>query len=245
MLLKQAEETLLDPVKRFAYDRFGPSINEPGPTWKNCATVSDYLKRGIQQVNTLQVLNAFGLLIYSALAYLRVVNAIGTYWRWLLWAASWVFEIYVVTRPYAPPVAASVINPLLTTFANHPPYLQFQLIELVRKLWLTFQFALGYLGPLLQSPEAARMQGNPDAVMKQQLDRLEATAIAADTEASRMKGMEMAPFASDESSMRNLRGVAKEWLVQNTIRSDPEVRDALRTAIQRPRAQEPTEAADT
>ena len=37
----------------------------------------------------------------------------------------------------------------------------------------------------------------------------------------------MAPFAGDEAAVKELRGRVREWLVQNTIRADPEVRDAM------------------
>ena len=44
--LKLASETLLDPVKRFAYDRFGPDILE----WRHCASHQDYILYGFQRL---------------------------------------------------------------------------------------------------------------------------------------------------------------------------------------------------
>ena len=46
-------------------------------------------------------------------------------------------------------------------------------------------------------------------------------------EATRLLALDMAPFAGDEQALKDLRGKMKEWLVQNTIRADPEVRDAV------------------
>jgi hypothetical protein len=40
---KRANDALADPVKRFAYDRFGPSILE----WKGCSTIRDYVVTGL------------------------------------------------------------------------------------------------------------------------------------------------------------------------------------------------------
>lgn len=42
-----------------------------------------------------------------------------------------------------------------------------------------------------------------------------------------MLALDMAPFAGDEQALKDVRGTMKEWLVQNTIRADPEVRDAV------------------
>lgn len=42
MMLKQAYDVLKDPVKRFAYDRFGPEVMG----WQHCSTTYDYLVGG-------------------------------------------------------------------------------------------------------------------------------------------------------------------------------------------------------
>jgi len=41
--LKLADETLKDPVKRFAYDRFGADMLE----WKQCKTTYDFVSQGL------------------------------------------------------------------------------------------------------------------------------------------------------------------------------------------------------
>ena len=43
--------------------------------------------------------------------------------------------------------------------------------------------------------------------------------------------MEMTPFAGDEAGTKELRGRMKDWLVNNTIKNDPEVRDAMGRAL--------------
>jgi len=42
--LTLARDTLLDPAKRFAYDRFGPDMLR----WQHCKTVRDFLITGAQ-----------------------------------------------------------------------------------------------------------------------------------------------------------------------------------------------------
>ena len=56
-----------------------------------------------------------------------------------------------------------------------------------------------------------------------------------DGEASRLLQLEMTPLVGDEQGLGELRGKVKEWLVTNTIRADPEVRDAMGRALVRRR----------
>ena len=50
-------------------------------------------------------------------------------------------------------------------------------------------------------------------------------------ETSRLLALDMAPLAGDEGGVKDLRGRVREWLVQNTIRADPEVRNAVGKAL--------------
>ena len=79
-------------------------------------------------------------------------------------------------------------------------------------------------------------------MLRHQLDRLEAAAQATDVEATRLMGMEMSPFVGDPQGLKDVKGKVKEWLVQNTIRSDPEVRDAIGTLLKRRRVDAPAGA---
>jgi hypothetical protein len=166
----------------------------------------------------------------------------GKYWRWLTLIVLCVFELHTISRPYFPPIAGKLINPILTTFTYHPPYLPFQLIQLARKMSITLYIAFSQIGPLLQPPSAMPQNANSEVVLRQQLDRLEATAKATDVEATRLMGMEMSPFVGDPQGLKDVKGKVKEWLVQNTIRSDPEVRDAIGTLLKRRRVDAPAGA---
>ena len=54
--------------------------------------------------------------------------------------------------------------------------------------------------------------------------------------------LDMAPYAVDEPGVKELQARVKEWLVQNTIRADPEVRDAMGRALGRRRVGVPVGA---
>ncbi len=63
-----------------------------------------------------------------------------------------------------------------------------------------------------------------------------------EAEAGRLLAMDMAPFAGDEPGTKELSGKVREWLVNNTIRSDPEVRDAMGRAVAKRRTGVPSGA---
>ena len=52
----------------------------------------------------------------------------------------------------------------------------------------------------------------------------------------------MSPFVGDEQALNDVKGKVKEWLVQNTIRNDPEVRDAMGNLLRKRRANVPAGA---
>jgi hypothetical protein len=230
--LKLAQDTLLNPTKRFAYERFGPTMVE----WQRCSSMRDYIIQGLQSILPYYGMAAVFMYLLGLLGYLEW----GKYWRWLTLFSLCVFELTVISRPYFPTIASNVINPLLTTFTKHPPYLPFQLISLARKLSITLYIAFSQIGPLLQPTEAATT--TPEAALSAQLQRLEGTAKAADVETSRLMGMEMSPFAGDPEALKDIKGKVKEWLVQNTIRNDPEVRDTMGNLLKKRRVDAPAGA---
>jgi hypothetical protein len=232
--LKLAQDTLLNPAKRFAYERFGPEIIG----WQHCSTIRDYLVHGLQSILPYYGMAAIAMYFLGLLGYLEW----GKFWRWISILVLCIFELHTISRPYFPLIAARVLNPLFTTFTSHPPYLPFQLIQLARKLSVTLYIALSQLGPLIQPPTATAQSGNAEQVLQQQLDRMDQTAKAVEIDASRLQALEMVPFVEDPQAMKEVKGKVKEWLVQNTIRSDPEVRDAMGTVLRSRRTDAPAGA---
>ncbi|KAH7026126.1 membrane associated DnaJ chaperone-like protein [Microdochium trichocladiopsis] len=246
MQLKTASEVLTDPAKRFAYERFGPEMLK----WQHCTTIRDYIMRGAQALIPYYLLAAIVMYGMGMMGYLEW----GKYWRWLTIVVLCVFELHTVTRPAYPRLVAAVINPLLTRFTHHGPYLPFQLITLARKLSVTFYIALSQIGPLVlrggnnasgKGGTAASTGDTSEKVLRQTLDRIEQAAQTLDADASRLMELEMAPFAGDPALVNSMRGKLREWLVQNTIRSDPMVKDALGRSFQKRRADAPAGAKGT
>jgi hypothetical protein len=141
------------------------------------------------------------------------------------------FEMHTITRPAFPPIFTKVVNPLLAAF-GHPPLLPYQQLVLVRKVMVSIFIALSQLGPVLQ-PEASKVDSS-EVALQRNLNAVVQLGGMLDQETSRIGGLNMAPFINGgEASVLHLRKQAKDWLVQNTIRNDPEVREAVGIALAR------------
>jgi hypothetical protein len=238
--LKTAADTLTDPAKRFAYERFGPDV----VSWARCVTVRDYVVRGAQALVPYYGTAAVFMYGLGLLGYLDW----GRYERWLVLAVLFVFEAHCVTRPGMPAVLEKVVNPLLGRLAGRAPYLQFQAIALARKLSVTVYIAFSQIGPLLAADTSSGQLvvggngGDDEKALRQGLERLEMTVKRLDTDATRLLETEMAPFSGDEETRNSMWAKVKEWLVQNTIRSDPMVRDALGRSFAKRRMDAPAGA---
>ncbi|KAI5462445.1 hypothetical protein BGZ63DRAFT_486053 [Mariannaea sp. PMI_226] len=240
MHLKQASDTLQDVAKRFAYERFGPDIIR----WQKCATFKDFVSYGVLSgILPHYAVAAATVYIFGLFGYMDF----GKYYRWLVLITLCVFELHVVTRLDFPPWV-NVVNAFLTRFTSHPPFLPFQIISLARKLSITIYIGLSQIGPLLDvhfnGDQKAATQ-NEEKALKENLARLEATITHLDADAARLLDMELAAYKGDAEATKNLQGKMREWLVQNTIRADPMVRDALGNSLKRRRLGAPAGAKGT
>ncbi|TLD21225.1 hypothetical protein PspLS_09169 [Pyricularia sp. CBS 133598] len=259
MRLKTAQETLVNPARRFAYDRLGPDV----VSWTRCTTIRDFVSQGLQNLVPFYGATAAFMWFLGWMGYLEW----GRTWRWLTFSAMFLFEVHVVTRPRHPALFVSFINPALsrlsalvgTAAVNRQqqlssPYLPFQAIQLARKVAVTLYVAFSHIGPLLGADTSSgninvsrkeRDASKADEQLHQALMRLEQMASAVGGDADNLLKMELVPFQGDAEAVANVQGKMKEWLVNNTIRSDPMVRDALGTALRRRRVDAPHGAQGT
>ena len=223
--MKLARDTLVDPAKRFAYDRFGPEILQ----WQqHCKTIRDFVLHGVRDTAVYYVGSMCFLVLLGVLGYLES----GKFWRYLVVASLFATEVYTMTRPEFPGFLTGIVNPVLTATRLRSPYLPFQMLTLLRKLAIALFSAISQLSPLLRDPNAAQ---ESDTISPQHLDRLDALTKTTYQEVARLLGLDLAPFFGEQTSMRELRKSLKEWLVQNTIRNDPEVAKAVREEFDRRR----------
>ncbi|KAI0528415.1 hypothetical protein GGR58DRAFT_496103 [Xylaria digitata] len=235
--LKTASDVLTDPAQRFAYERFGPDITG----WRHCVTLRDYVWRGLQT----QVLQHYGLaaVVLYGLGWLGYFE-FGRYWRWVTLLILCAFEAHTVMRPRFPVFVEAFVNPFLVRFTSHAPYLPFQVVALARRVAIAIYIAFGQLGPILQAGRDQEVAAGEKALQKN-LENLENVAKFMDLDATRLMELEMAPFVGDSEVIKDMRSKLKEWLVQNTIRADPMVRDALGKSLQKRRVDAPAGAKGT
>lgn len=232
--LKLARDTLVDPAKRFAYDRFGPDILE----WKQCVTIRDFVFHGAQRAVAPYVAGGAIMVLLGMLGYLQW----GRYWRYLATAAMIVFEANTITRPEFPLMISKIINPLFDMFKLHPPLLPFQLRTIARRFILSLFIAMTQIAPVFSNP--GREAQDTQKAQQQQLDRLSQITALTDRDAQALLTLETMPFTSEDGKV-DLRGKVKDWLVQNSIRSDRVVRDAMGNALRRRREGAPAGARGT
>lgn len=65
--LKNAQDTLTHPARKYAYDRFGPEILG----WQNCSSVRDYLLFGLQTCLPVYLGGAMVMVLLAFTGYLQ------------------------------------------------------------------------------------------------------------------------------------------------------------------------------
>jgi curved DNA-binding protein CbpA len=238
--LKTMRDVVLDPAKRFAYDRFGPEIFAQ---CQGCITVKDYMDSALISVAT-----SYGALLViligaNALGFLRD----GTYWRYFGVLAVAVFEIRTATRADHPGVLTRYLNPLVTGSSLRPAYLPFQLTAIVKKASISAAQFLALLMPLyrLDPSHPQQPSDDTDASRHTQLDRLAAFVAESNKDANRLLELESIPYRENEKAKQELREALKKYMVQNVVHSEREVRNAMGEVMNRRRTGVPHGAQGT
>lgn len=209
-------------MKRFAYERFGPAMLE----WERCSSIHDYLLQGLYFTLPTYVAGAFFMYISGILGYIKI----GRFWRWLAFISILVFQLHTSSSPHFPIILTKFLNPILRTFTNRPPYLPFQLIQLAHRLSITIFIALSQIGPFFNTTEK---NCTSEIEIQKRIDYLGAKIRRIDAEASRVLNLEMTPFFKEKKSLDSMKLRMREWLVQNTVRMDPAVRDAVTKTLEK------------
>jgi curved DNA-binding protein CbpA len=238
--LGHVKDILLNPAKRFAYDRFGL---EGIQKCNKCLTIKEFVDNAL--MTSLGTYGAVFILLFGA-------NALGfyqdgAYWRYLSVLAIATFDIRTAMRPDHPPILTQWLNPLLATMHIRPPYLPFQLSIIITKASISLAQFLGLVIPLLrQDPQqAAKPADDSENARHKQIDRLDACVRASTQEASRLRELESIAFRDHEPAKKELREAMRQYMVQNVVHQEKEVRNAMGQSLARRRANAPHGAVGT
>jgi curved DNA-binding protein CbpA len=238
--LKALRDVVLDPAKRFAYDRFGPAMVGQ---CQNCVTVKDYVDSALLGTATTYGALLVVLVGANALGYLTD----GGYWRYLGILAVAAFDIRTATRPDHPWFLTHYLNPLVSNAHLRPAYLPFQLTAIVKKTAISAAQFLALLMPLYRDdPQAlTKPTDDTDDTRHKQLDRLGAFVAESNKDAGRLLELESIPYRENEKAKSELREALKKYMVQNVVQNEREVRNAMGESMARRRTGVPHGAMGT
>lgn len=231
--LKLAHDTLLDPAKRFAYDRFGPAIvrvQQPG-----LKTIRDHVYAGLRSLAPEYVKGGLMLVVLNYFWLPRW----GQFWRYLAICCLAFLELYFLTHEWNPQefifLRAGGLAHRLMPGILPPRLLPFQILAVARHMSISVNIFISQLAP---HAAAARNAGQLDHQLQAQILDLSQMAGRVDAEATGLLGLAFAPFRGEREHVDALRKGMKEGMVTGAIRSSPEVREAVGRVLARRRKED-------
>ncbi|CRG91543.1 hypothetical protein PISL3812_08593 [Talaromyces islandicus] len=226
--LKLAQDTLLDPARRFGYDRFGPQVNE----WREKHSVQEVLYGGLKQAMA-QYVGGLGTIVVLNFVYW---SQWGRFWRFYTFAVLVALELVLITQPltvfmpyrYLPQSLQAIIKywPNAASFYLLP----FQSISLARRVSITIHIFISQITPASMSRSSAATANGASPLSPQtaqRLGNLAQLARMAEVESTRLLELTLSPFRGDQQSVATLRRGMKEGLVLGSVRNTREVREAV------------------
>lgn len=142
IILRRAHDALSDPVKRFAYDRFGPQITD----WKECETPREFMRKGLTGLVAFYTINPA---MYAIFGYLNSRSDGVSFWRLTSLFALLSLELTILISPDYP-VWLAILMPNTTIH---------DFLTLAHSLFLNFFFASLQLSAALDVLEYGEESG--------------------------------------------------------------------------------------
>ncbi|KAL1990403.1 hypothetical protein VTN49DRAFT_6242 [Thermomyces lanuginosus] len=230
--LKLVQDTLLDPQRRFAYDRFGPDVT----SWRGLSTVREYLYKGLLQQLPQYVVGFFAVVMLNMVYW----SSWGRFWRFWTIAALLTLELVLLTRPLtvlSPPKILPDWLCSLLGLSREPSFyfVPFQIMSLARQVALSIHIFISQVTPSEVTQQDSASSTLKPATMRR-LTQLVQLSQLVNGEASRLLALGLAPFRGDRDSVTTLRRAMKEALVLEGVRRSPEVQAAVMRARKRRQA---------
>jgi hypothetical protein len=224
---KLAHDTILDPAKRFAYDRFGPmvvQVQHPG-----LKTIRDYVYAGLRGKIPEYLSSAAMLIVLNYIWFPKW----GQFWRMFAVACMAFLELYFLTHTWESPrlilLWSSTSRRLFPQLVpSH--LLPFQILGLAKRLSISLNIFISQL-----APPSARNKEMTEMRTRQQIAQLGQVAGRLDAETSTLLQLGLSPFKGDMERSKVLRSEMKESLLTGALRKSPEVQEAVQRAMARQR----------
>jgi len=138
VVVREGYEALMEPNKRWAYDRFGADIL----TCKECVTQREFLTRGLIQSLGFHIVSGLALLFFSVIGKSSGV----AFWRYTLFFGHFASELSLLFSP-SPSSPEYQGYSILSLF--FPTRLAFQHIRLLHQVFMFFSIAVSRVAPVL------------------------------------------------------------------------------------------------
>ncbi|THH18688.1 hypothetical protein EW146_g2351 [Bondarzewia mesenterica] len=138
--VREGYEALMDPVKRWAYDRFGPKVLQ----CIHCKTPDDFLEEGLVSMMGFHTFCAMGLIFFSVIGKTNGVS----YWRYLLYFALAATDLALVFSPSPSDVTFNHYGRHILTYL-FPSLVSFQYVRFLHQAFLYVCFGVTRIAPVL------------------------------------------------------------------------------------------------
>ncbi|EJD08099.1 DnaJ-domain-containing protein [Fomitiporia mediterranea MF3/22] len=181
MAVQNAYESLKNPLKRFAYERFGPDAL----SWRHCSAPMDCLKHGIMQSSGFYIVSVAVLVVMSIVMKPSRV----AFWRYILLLSLFASELYLVAGPRS----FGILGILF------PDRVAFQHVLFLHQLFVFLSIALSHVVPVL-FPERQMIRPEDPATYVPWIQRLAALESMSDAEVLRMLNLELHAMSNSSTS---------------------------------------------
>lgn len=189
MEVRDAFEALKNPVTRFAYERFGPEALK----WSHCSTLRDFIRHGLMQSAGFYIVTACVLLLVPVLSGPSPV----TFWRYLLFAALFTYELTYIMSPSPSSATDSSLASLISNSGSPIPLFSFlwpqrvayQHIRFLHSLFVFCSVALSRVAPVLFPSDRDDSVQSPR--LRAEIQRVNSMAQALDREISSLLQTEL------------------------------------------------------
>jgi hypothetical protein len=188
--VRDAFDALKHPVKRFAYDRFGPDVL----IWKGVDTPRDYVMRGLMTSSGFYISTSFFLVLYAVFG----ASGVGAYVSFVYPIPSASADCIIVEIHFFITLAALELQLIQASHTQtllaslFPNRLPFQHILFLHQLFISTSVAITRVGPVIFPGLATSKPGRDNLEwIKPVMQQLVVLAQTAEKEVSRMLAVEL------------------------------------------------------